>query len=154
MKNYSARFLSILAIGLCIGCEADQPEPATDPNLPEPMEQPVSPPNSMPVGSGIFTSFAHSLSGTAVIVIDKTTGTRSLRLQDFSMTAGPDVYVMLSKSNNYSMANSTPIGILKGSYSNNNLSLPIEESVDLEASKFVLIYCLQFNSLFGFAEPE
>jgi hypothetical protein len=79
---------------------------------------------------------------------------RTLRLENFTMTPGPDVYVFVSKTNNYSAANTIPITMLKESYNNSNLSLALDDQIDLTTHKFVLVYCVQFSSLFGYAETK
>ena len=101
--------------------------------------------------AGIFTSFAHSLDGSARLYGEKD-GQRVLRLENFTMTPGPDVYVYLSKSNNYSRANVLEVAMLKNGYSKSNINFTFASGSYTPEHKYVLVYCVQFSSLFGYAE--
>lgn len=150
------RYLLFLVVSL-LACGACSPEEDPKPLEVEPLQEPVqsqSPPgNAMAIGMGTFTSYAHSLSGQAVVYTESN-NKRTLRLENFTMTPGPDVYVFVSKTNNYSAANTIPITMLKDGYNNSNLSLSLDDKIDLKTHKFVLVYCVQFSSLFGYAEPK
>ncbi|MEJ7644795.1 MAG: DM13 domain-containing protein [Chryseolinea sp.] len=151
MKYFNVLLFVIFAF---VSCNSDEdPKPLETEELQEPIITDEAPANSAPTSMGAFTSYAHGLSGKAVIYADASNA-QTLRLELFNLTSGPDVYVFLSKSNNYSAANAIPITMLKGSYANNNLTLTLDNSIDLETHKFVLVYCVEFSSLFGFAELE
>ena len=98
---------------------------------------------------GSFTSYAHNLKG-AVGLYKDTLEMKAFHLEGFSMTQGPDVRVYISKTNNYSNANTIEIAQLKETYSNQDITIPVVNYPD--EYKFVLIYCLEFHSLFGYAE--
>jgi hypothetical protein len=150
MKLSKFIFSSLMFI---ISCSTDdEPKPLEAAPLQEPVESAYPPANSVPTSMGIFIGFAHGLSGQAVVYTDDKK-MRKLRLEDFNMTSGPDVYVFLSKTNNYSAGNTIPITMLKGSFSNSNLTLALNGSIDLSIYKFVLVYCVQYSSLFGYTEP-
>ncbi len=144
-------FISQLILLASCATEEDPKRLETGP-LQEPTITADPPPNSAATTMGTFTSYAHGLSGKAVVYVDNK-NKRTLRLENFNMSSGPDVYIFISKSNNYSAGNTIPITMLKGSYSNSDLSLTLDDGVDLNTHKFVLVYCVQFSSLFGYAEP-
>jgi hypothetical protein len=148
------KYLSFIFLLAIVACNSNEdPKPLEVEDLQEPSQNGTPPANSIATTMGTFTSYAHSLSGKAVIYTDQNT-TRTLRLEEFTMTPGPDVYVLLSKTNNYSSANTIPIAMLKDGYTNTNLSMTLDNSIDLTTHKFVLVYCVKFSSLFGFAEPK
>jgi hypothetical protein len=150
MKYPAVAFL--LSVTLA-ACTSDEPKPLQIGNVQEPSKDAGPPTDTIATMTGTFASFAHNLSGKAVIYID-TGNKRILRLENFTMNQGPDVYVFLSKSNNYSAANTIAAGVLKESYSKSNLTLNLDDTVDLNVHKFVLVYCVQFSSLFGYTEPK
>jgi len=104
-----------------------------------------------PIGMGTFTSYAHNLAGKAILLTDDA-GKRVVRLEDFTMTSGPDVYVFISKSNNYSQANVIEVAKLTAGYTDSDINFEFDTSAYTSDYKFVLVYCIQFNSLFGYAE--
>src|SRR5687768_7967719 len=105
MKPFFVLFISILFVLGSSCSREDDPNPIENENLQAPQVGNAAPPNSSATTIGIFTSFAHGLSGKAVLYIDAQGG-RTLRFENFTMTVGPDVYVLFSKTNNYSAANS------------------------------------------------
>jgi hypothetical protein len=109
------------------------------------------PANTDKNGMGTFTSYAHSLAGKAILLTDDA-GKRVVRLEDFTMTSGPDVYVFVSKSNNYSQANVIEVAKLTSGYTDSDINFDFDSSAYTSDYKFVLVYCIQYNSLFGFAE--
>jgi hypothetical protein len=111
----------------------------------------MSPANAVQHGMGTFTSYAHNLAGKAVFLTDDA-GKSLIRLEDFTMTVGPDVYVFVSKSNNYSQANVIEVAKLTSGYVDSDINFDFSSSAYTSDYKFVLVYCVQFNSLFGFAE--
>lgn len=151
MRRVLLLVVSLITFAAC--STEDDPAPLdTDPlQTPEINDNP--PVNAVAMGMGAFTSYAHNLSGKAV-VYSEPNSKRTLRLENFTMTPGPDVYVFVSKSNNYSAANTIAVAMLTGGYDNSNLSLSLDDEIDLTTHKFVLVYCVQFSSLFGYAEPK
>jgi hypothetical protein len=102
-------------------------------------------------GDGVFTGYAHDLSGKASLFCGDD-GSKAIRLEDFNMVAGPDVYVYISKSNNYSQANVIEVAKLTSGYMKSDINLAFSSTSFTSEYKFVLVYCVQFNSLFGYAE--
>lgn len=150
MKNLIKMLIpTLFVLGSC-GSD-DEPSPVGKENLKDPQRGVDAPANSIATTMGPFTSFAHGLMGKAVIYTDAQ-GIRTLRFENFTMTPGPDVYVLFSKTNNYSQANTIAISILKEGYSNTNLSFEVDKSIDIDTHKFVLVYCVQYSSLFGYSE--
>jgi hypothetical protein len=151
MKDLALAFVFSVAL---VACTADdEPKPLETNDVQEPAKDVDPPSDAIATSMGTFSSFAHGLSGKAV-VYTATGNKRILRLENFTMTQGPDVYVFLSKTNNYSAANTIAVGKLKEGYSNSNLTLSVDDTVDLNVHKFVLVYCVQYSSLFGYAEPK
>ena len=77
-----------------------------------------------------------------------------LRLEDFSTTNGPDLFVVLSSSANPDqdgLKNGAYVQLeaLKGNIGNQNYELPSD--VDLGQYKSVVIWCRTFNIVFGYA---
>jgi hypothetical protein len=77
-----------------------------------------------------------------------------LRLEDFSATNGPDLFVALSSSDNPDrdgLLNSEWIQLdaLKGNQGNQNYTLPAD--LDLSAYRTVVIWCRAFDIVFGYA---
>lgn len=143
-------FLSILCGVALLSCQNNDPKPDMS-LLPEPMVSPDPPEDLQALKMGDFTSYAHNLAGRSTLYIgdmDK----KILRFEEFTMNQGPDVYVFLSESNNYSKANVIPITKLTEGYNNASLQFDVDSSIDLNIHKFVLVYCVQYNSLFGYTE--
>lgn len=136
----------LLAILAC----SEDPKPAAE-IAPEVVIANEPPQGSQAIKMGEFESFAHNLSGSCTLYTNSS-GQRTIRLEKFSMSMGPDVYVFVSKSNNYSKANAISIGKLSSTYTSMGLNINTDSSIDLDQYKFVLVYCVQYNSLFGFAE--
>jgi len=126
---------------------------ADDPTAMANMNPPtmVDPGDSTTLKRGAFVSYEHNLMGAASLHVDSL-GAKTIRLEEFTMTQGPDVHVYISKSNNYSKANTIEIGQLTASYSNNAIDFSIDSIAYGDDFKFVLVYCLQYNALFGYAE--
>ena len=55
----------------------------------------MAPENKKQTGAGVFTSYAHDLSGKASLFCGDGDN-KAIRLEDFNMLAGPDVYVFIS----------------------------------------------------------
>jgi hypothetical protein len=113
----------------------------------------MAPEDKVQTGDGVFTGYAHDLSGKASLFCGDD-GSKTIRLQDFNMLAGPDVYVYISKSNNYSQANVIEVTKLTSGYMNSDINFAFKSTSFTSEYKFVLVYCVQFNSLFGYAELE
>ena len=112
-----------------------------------------TPENKKQTGAGVFTSYAHDLSGKASLFCGDD-DSKAIRLEDFNMLAGPDVYVFISKSNNYSKANVIEVAKLTSGYLDSDINFDFKSQNFTGDYKFVLVYCVQYNSLFGYAELE
>jgi len=101
---------------------------------------------------GFFTEIdaLHKGSGRAVIYPNTDQGP-TLRLEDFSVTRGPDLHVYLSQNASVTSASELgayhDLGLLKSSKGNQNYSLPN----DHERYKSVVIWCQAFGVLFSSA---
>lgn len=83
-------------------------------------------------------------------------GALVLRLEEFKVTNGPDLYVYLSghpaprSGSQVHEGRALEIARLKGNIGNQNYALP--PNVDLSKFKSVVIYCKQFSVVFSTAE--
>ncbi len=125
-------------------------------NEPAPFASTTDP---QPLYTGRLEGKAHETSGRATIY--KTAdGKEYLRLTDFSTSNGPDVHVLLSRSDDESLKqeivkgqlDSVELGPLKGNQGDQNYDLP--GSVDLQKYDAVVIYCERFHAVFGVARLE
>ncbi len=130
---------------------------ATSPDVIVPEAEQAMPNMTNPaiVARGTFTEIdlIHKGSGTATIY-QLADNSRILRFENFSVTNGPDLRVILT-------VRSTPrkpeevgtdyieLGQLKGNIGNQNYAVPAE--VDLNVYKGVVIYCLPFQVIFSTA---
>ncbi|WP_420640786.1 DM13 domain-containing protein [Candidatus Leptofilum sp.] len=93
----------------------------------------------------------HEGEGTAVIF--QQGEQRVLRLEDFRVTNGPDLHVILSKSTDPLGSgigeDYLDLGQLKGNVGNQNYELPAD--LDLSEYQSVVIYCMPFHVLFSAA---
>ncbi len=84
-------------------------------------------------------------------------GGHVLRFEDFSVTNGPDLFVILSTDPEGSRGSATAadalnLGKLKATDGNINYAIP--EGTDLAAFKSVIIYCRAFRVVFAVARLE
>lgn len=99
----------------------------------------------------------HKGSGDATIY-ELTETSRTLRLENFEVTNGPDLHVLLSKSDNpfseasFEGSEYIDLGKLKGNIGNQNYTIP--EDIDITEFKSVVIYCEPFNVVFSAATFE
>jgi Electron transfer DM13 len=112
-----------------------------------------------PLYTGRLEGKAHRTSGRATIY--KTPdGKQYLRLTDFSTSNGPDVHVLLARSEEANLTqeivkgqlDSVELGSLKGNQGDQNYDLPA--SVDLQKYNAAVIYCERFHAVFGLARLE
>ena len=138
---------SLLAFSACKKKKEEPVAPVSEMND-------TAPAKSTDLKRGSFSSYAHSLAGDAVIVKDST-GNIILRLEKYTMTSGPDVDLVFSKTANYSSSSVIKIADLNSSYSNNSLNFDFDEkTIDHSVYKYVIVYCVQFTQQFGEAEPK
>ena len=97
----------------------------------------------------------HKGSG-AVTIYMLEDGSRVLRLEDFNVTNGPDLRVILSPNpdpqnpSDVTAPGYVELGKLKGNIGNQNY--PIDAGVDVSALNSVVIYCKPFRVIFAIAE--
>lgn len=109
------------------------------------------------IATGKFTGTddVHKGEGRAVIV-QLANGQRFLRLEEFKVTNGPDLYVYLSGHSSprnraqLHDGGAFEVGLLKGNVGNQNYELPA--NVDPAKYRSVVIYCKRFSVLFASAE--
>ncbi len=125
-------------------------------NEPAPFASSADP---QPLYTGLLEGKAHKTSGRATIY--KTPGGKEyLRLTDFSTSNGPDVHVLLARSDDENLTqeivksqlDSVELGPLKGNQGDQNYDLPA--SVDLQKYNAAVIYCERFHAVFGVAKLE
>lgn len=96
----------------------------------------------------------HKGSGTATIYQD-TDGSNVLRLENFNVTNGPDLHVILTPHANpegrddVSASGYVDLGKIKGNAGNQNY--PIPDGVDISSQMTVVIYCQPFHVVFSTA---
>jgi hypothetical protein len=112
-----------------------------------------------PLYSGRLEGKAHQTSGRATIY-KSPDGKRYLRLTDFSTSNGPDVHIVLARSDEANRTqeivkgqlDSVELGSIKGNQGDQNYDLPA--SVDLQKYNAAVIYCERFHAVFGLARLE
>ena len=112
-----------------------------------------------PLYTGRLEGKAHQASGRATIY-KAPDGKQYLRLTDFSTSNGPDVHVVLARSDEANLTqeivkgqlDSVELGSLKGNQGDQNYDLPA--SVDLQKYNAAVIYCERFHAVFGLAQLE
>lgn len=112
-----------------------------------------------PLYTGRLEGKAHQTSGRGT-VYKTSDGRQYLRLTDFSTSNGPDVHVILARSDDENLTqeivkgqlDSVELGSLKGNQGDQNYDLPA--SVDLQKYNAAVIYCERFHAVFGVAKLE
>jgi hypothetical protein len=111
-------------------------------------------PVALSTGTFIAGSTPGDTAGGKATIYRLEDGKPLLRLEDFSTTNGPDLFVVLSSSANPDqdgLKNGAYVQLeaLKGNIGNQNYELPSD--VDLGQYKSVVIWCRTFNIVFGYA---
>lgn len=106
------------------------------------------------VGVFVDIDLIHKGIGTATIY-QLADNSRILRFEDFKVTNGPDLHVLLTVNPSPKEAKDVgadyiELGVLKGNVGNQNYSVPNE--VDLSVYKGVVIYCLRYGVVFSTAK--
>lgn len=124
----------------------------------EPMPEMADEASAEPVAlaSGSFGEYdpVHAGEGTATI-FELADGNRVLRFEDFRVTNGPALHVLLT-ANEPTDIRTRPdegyldLGMLKGNVGNQNYEIPAD--VDISGFNYVVIYCQPFHVNFSFAE--
>ena len=132
---------------LWINKEVNEPAPFTS-NL-----------DPQPEYTGRLEGNAHQTSGRATIY-KSPDGKQYLRLSDFTTSNGPDVHVVLARSEDPDLQqeivkgnlDSVELGTLKGNQGDQNYDLPA--TADVAKYGAVAIYCERFHAVFGLAKLE
>jgi hypothetical protein len=103
-------------------------------------------------GTWIELDPVHGAEGSATIY--QLGDERVVRLDQFRVTNGPDLYVVLAKNVPTGILGGVGedyinLGALKGNVGSQNYTIPAEVNIDEYGS--VVIYCLQFNVVFSSA---
>ncbi|MBL8087244.1 MAG: DM13 domain-containing protein [Chthonomonas sp.] len=105
------------------------------------------------LGKGMFASYAHETTGMAEIL--RVDGKPILRLSNFKTSNGPDVHVLLTRSDDpkiFDNGSALDLGVIKGNEGDQNYTLPNGTMTDQYES--VTIWCKRFNVSFGGAKIE
>ena len=130
----------------------------TSPDIVIPTEQQGMPVMTNPsvVAGGTFTEIdaIHTAKGT-VTIFQLPDDTRLLRLEDFSVTNGPELHVYLVRNPKPREAKDVgndyiDLGALKGNVGNQNFPVPSE--TDLSVYQGIIIYSVPFNVIFSSAQ--
>ena len=125
-----------------------EPSASTAPTpTPAPTATPFTP-STIAAGEFAGTDDLHYGSGTASI-IETAPGTFTLRLEDFSVRNGPDLFVYLSQDANGYVEEALELGRLKATDGSFNYALP--PGTDPADFASALIWCKQFAHLFAVA---
>ena len=117
------------------------------------------PPEPIALASGSFRdadSF-HQGSGSATIYL-LPDGSHLLRLEDFKVTNGPDLRVLLAEPGDpmsrdeLQAGGYTHLAKLKGNMGNQNYEIPAD--INLDEQNSVIIYCMPFHVIFSVAPLE
>jgi hypothetical protein len=134
--------------------EMDEPMPATTSAL---QPTPTAPPEPVLVLEGEFygTDDFHQGSGDALIY-QNPDGSYFLRLENFEVTNGPQLHVILgveaNPSDHATLGDYLDLGPLKGNIGDQNYLIPA--NTDLSAYGSVVIYCVPFRVIFSVAPLE
>jgi hypothetical protein len=123
---------------------------AASPSL-APSPTPSPSPSPVPIElTGSFTGADdfHFGRGTARL-IETSPGSFTVRLEDFAVRNGPDLFVYLSPSSKGYAKGAVELGRLKADRGNQNYAVPAD--VDVSEAKSVVIWCKQFSVLFATA---
>lgn len=137
---------------LFISTSVDEPAPVAVVS-PAPSRAAPSPPSSSPeplARTGEFTGADefHFGEGTARL-IETSPGAFTVRLEDFAVRNGPDLFVYLSPSAEGYADGAVELGPLRADRGNQNYAVPA--GTDVTAARSVVIWCRQFAVLFATA---
>jgi len=118
---------------------------------PDESEVPQHTAKVLATGSFVGADRIHNGTGTARII--ETESETVLRLEDFEVTNGPDLYVLLSESaaptDHESLGEYVELAELKGNIGNQTYTLP--EGIDPARYQSVVVYCKAFSVVFATA---
>jgi hypothetical protein len=150
---------------LVLSTTIDEPAPiaaaTTSPAAPASTSAPPSsqPPTISPAVTQAPLALAGAFSGSdefhfgrgTARLIETSPGTYVVRLEDFAVRNGPDLYVYLSPSADGYTTDAIELGRLKGDTGNQNYAVPAGTLDDPAAAASVVIWCKQFSHLFATA---
>ncbi|MFV8363108.1 DM13 domain-containing protein [Flavobacterium sp. ZT3P35] len=102
------------------------------------------PENTPPVAAGNFMPTS-GINVTGSVKIYLSGNQNEVRLENFSVSGGPDLKVYLSK-------NATPIDFVNLGNLTSSTRYSIPKQVNVSTYKYVLIHCQQYNHLFAVAQ--
>jgi hypothetical protein len=125
---------------IIFSCTEEAPEIIAD----EPRDE-----MAMTLGMGEFIDLnaGHHLRGHVVLLMNAQNKS-TLRFEEFSVVNGPDVNVYLSRTSTFQDV--IDLGDLKATSGNVNYEL--DPGTDLKEYKYVLVWCVKYAVLFGYAE--
>jgi hypothetical protein len=123
-----------------------------DKNMAEPMPETAT--ESLAVKQGSFVDADDFHKGSGVATIYQQGEEQVLRFEDFDVTNGPDLHVVLSRhpapaSSSEVGEDYLDLGSLKGNQGNQNYIIPA--GTDLSQYQSVVIYCVPFHVVFATA---
>lgn len=105
------------------------------------------------VGQGEFRDADRVHQGSGLATVYQQGDQRVLRFEEFSVTNGPDLHVLLvsnaDATSQADMGDYIDLGSLKGNMGNQNYEIPAD--VDLSNYTGVMIYCMPFHVVFSTA---
>jgi hypothetical protein len=129
---------------------APSPAPTVTPILsatPEPTASPFAP-ATVATGEFVGTDEFHFGRGTASL-IEVEPGRYHLRLEDFSVRNGPDLYVYLSTAADDYADDALELGTLKAT--DGSFGYDVPAGTDVDRFRSAIIWCKQFSHLFAVA---
>lgn len=147
-----------IGVGDATGADDEDIEDDMEEPMDDDMDDDMDDEEMGPVGlsSGNFEprSSRYTVEGTATIY-QLEDGSRVLRLEDFSSTNGPDLYVYLTSADSADSdealnSDFVDLGLLSGNIGNQNYE--IGDDVDLDHYDTVVIWCRRFTVGFGSAD--
>ena len=115
------------------------------------MEEPMPPdePVALVTASFVGADSFHEGSGDATIY-ELADGSRVLRFENFDVTNGPDLHVLLATGTGGELGEYVDLGSLKGNVGSQNYDLPAD--IDPADYASIVIYCEPFHVVFATAD--
>jgi hypothetical protein len=128
------------------------PPPSASEQTAEPEPSTGEGPASLNTANFVGADGFHQGSGTATLY-QLEDGSRLLRFEDFMVTNGPQLHVLLATNpaptSREELGEYIDLGPLKGNIGDQNYQLPTD--LDLESYRSVVIYCVPFHVVFATA---
>lgn len=132
--------------------EAEMEDAANAPDVEADDDMMEDGPTALSMGEFVGADDFHEGSGTAT-VYELEDGSHVLRLENFEVTNGPDLHVLLVPHSNPESSDDiegyVDLGSLKGNLGDQNYEIPAE--VDVSEFGSVMIYCKPFHVIFATA---